>query len=211
MNYKDIIRQGYNKVSHAYYGDNGCPLNNAREDWVKVIIDRLDPGSKVLELGCGCGMPAAKLLAEKFSVLGIDISDTQIDRARQFVPDAEFIRMDFLDYEFPSGHYDAIVSFYAIVHVPLDRQLDLLERITVALKPGGLLMLIAGHRAWTGTEDNWLGVEGATMYWSHADRDTYAEWIKKVGLVLEWEEFIPEDNSGHSLFLAHKPGGKAGC
>lgn len=57
---------------------------------------------------------------------------------------------------------------------------------------------------WTGQEENWLNVEGGTMYWSHTNRDTFVKWLKETGFQVIWDRFIPEGNSGHTLILAKK-------
>ncbi|WP_344613909.1 hypothetical protein [Dactylosporangium salmoneum] len=57
---------------------------------------------------------------------------------------------------------------------------------------------------WTGTEDHWLGGT-ATMWWSHADAATYRHWITQAGLTIDSEQFVPEEDSGHQLFWAHRP------
>lgn len=61
-----------------------------------------------------------------------------------------------------------------------------------------------GSVAWTGTERDWLGVEGATMYWSHADAQTYRRWLGEVGLEVVGDEFVPEGTGGHHLFNARR-------
>jgi hypothetical protein len=55
-----------------------------------------------------------------------------------------------------------------------------------------------GHRAWTGTDENWLG-GGTTMWWSHADADTNRSWLTAAGLVVEHEEFVPEGDGVTSM------------
>ena len=67
---------------------------------------------------------------------------------------------------FPAETYAAVVSFYAIIHVPLAEHEELFHRIARWLRPSGVLLATVGHSAWTGSEDDWLGVPGATMAWS---------------------------------------------
>ena len=62
-------------------------------------------------------------------------------------------------------------------------------------------MATLGHRAWTGTEADWKGAE---MYWSHADVETYRNWLNQHHFVILAEHFIPEGEGGHSLFIAKK-------
>jgi len=63
--------------------------------------------------------------------------------------------------------------------------------------------MTVGSEAWTGVEQDWLGVTGATMYWSHATTETYRDWLAARGLEILEEDFVPEGQAGHHVFLAH--------
>ena len=165
------------------------------------LIPLLDENDPVLDLGCGCGVPATAILAERFSVTGIDISPVQVERARRLVPAAKFFCQDMSEADFPAGSFRAIVSFFAIIHVPVEEQPGILRKLSSWLRPGGYLLATVGTRAWTGMEDNWLG---APMYWSHADRDTYLAWLRQAAFDVLWTRFIPEGDSGHTLLLAKR-------
>lgn len=204
---KDIVKNGYDRVSFAYREDSPDRASESYkqyEAWITELSGYLHASSSVLDLGCGCGVPAAQLLGKRFRVTGVDISTVQIERARKLVPDARFILGDMSEVEFEPSEFDAVVCLYAIIHVPLAEQRRLLTNMSKWLKPGGLLLLSAGYREWTGRESDWLGVDGAEMYWSHADRDTYLDWLMEEGLVIVWDRFVPEANGGHPLFLARK-------
>lgn len=158
-------------------------------------------GDPVLDLGCGCGMPATEILAERFLVTGVDISPVQIERARRLVPAAQFMCRDMSEVEFPPENFGAIVSFFAIIHLPVEEQQNMVRKLSRWLRPGRYLLVTVGTRAWTGTEDNW---HGAPMYWSHADRETYLGWLNEAGFEVLWTQFIPEGDSGHTLLLAKR-------
>jgi SAM-dependent methyltransferase len=198
---KAIVREGYDRVSGAYRADS-APEEPYRS-WLRPIDGALPAGAPVLDLGCGCGVPAARILAERYQVTGVDLSPVQIDRARELVPAARFLCADMTAVEFAPASFAAIVSLYAIIHVPLDEQPALLDRIATWLRPGGLLLIsVGGSDAWTGSEPDWLGVPGGTMYWSHADAATYRRWIEERGLQIERETFVPEGDGGHVLIHA---------
>jgi 2-polyprenyl-3-methyl-5-hydroxy-6-metoxy-1,4-benzoquinol methylase len=159
----------------------------------------------VLDLGCGCGIPVARSLAAAgYQVTGIDFSDVQIERARRLVPAGTFVRADATTIDFPPESFDAIVCLYALIHMPLAAQPHLLRRAATWLRPVGWLLVVSGHRAWTGTIENWLGGQ-APMSWSQADADTYRSWLEKAGLRITSQTFVPEGDSGHTLFWARRP------
>ena len=132
---------------------------------------------------------------------GVDCSAVQIDRARRLVPAATFTRADVSDVDYPQGTFDAVVCLYVLIHLPLAEQPVLLCRIARWLRPGGWLLVTAGHDAWTGTEDRWLGGD-APMWWSHADAATYRDWPAAAGFTVVEETFVPEGVGGHALFWA---------
>ena len=85
--------------------------------------------------------------------------------------------------DFEAESFDAIACFSALIHVPLDRQPTLVTRMASWLRPGGVLLMTAGHRAWTGT-----------------DAVTHRAWLQAAGLRVVAEDFVPEGDGGHAFF-----------
>ncbi len=204
---RELVRRGYDAISRPYRDDAGNSNPSSSEDvshysvWVDELASLLKPFARVLDLGCGAGVPATKLLAERgFEVVGLDFSHVQIERARKLVPGATFIEADIASWDSEPGSFDAVVTFYALIHVPLSDQQDLFPRIRRWLRPGGLLLAIVGDRKWTGVED----YLGAPMFWEHADAATYLDWLERAGLRPVWHRFVPEGESGHVLVLARR-------
>ena len=136
----------------------------------------------------------------------MDVSEVQIGRARGLVPTAAFIRADATKIEFAAGSFDAVVCLYAMIHMPLAAQPALIGRIARWLRPRGWLLMTVGQSAWTGSEQGWLG-GNAVMWWSQSDAASYARWLDQAGLEIVEQRFVPEDDSGHALFWARRPGG----
>ena len=206
---RELVRRGYDAISHAYRGDDGSPAGTTAEEtgryagWLAELADHLGEGASVLDLGCGAGVPAARWLVDAgFVATGVDISEVQIERARRLVPEASFVRADLAAFDAADASVDAVVSLYALIHVPLVDQRRLLPRVHRWLRPGGLLLAIVGHERWSGVED----YHGAPMFWDHADAGTYLRWLEADGFAIVWSRFVPEGASGHELVLARKIG-----
>jgi SAM-dependent methyltransferase len=200
---KDVVRRGYDAVSRRY--DDAYGADTKYASLLDALLGRIPARSAVLDLGCGSGVPVARTLAAAgHRVTGLDISEVQIRRARERVPQAQFIHGDATAATFAPASFDAVVSLYALIHIPLAEQPLLLRQIAGWLRPGGWFLATTGHRAWTGSEDNWLG-GGAPMWWSHTDAATNRDWITQAGLTVERQEFVPEGDGGHALFWARRP------
>jgi SAM-dependent methyltransferase len=202
---RDLVRRGYDAISEAYRSDDGQPNPTGAEDmaryrgWIDELAELISSPSRILDLGCGSGLPGTKLLVEKgFEVVGLDFSEVQIERARRLVPGANLVRADMAEWDAEPASFDAVVSFYALIHVPLEDQRALLPRIRRWLRPGGYLMAIVGHQRWTGVEE----YLGAPMFWDHADAATYLDWLEQAGLRPIWHRYVPEGKVGHVLVLA---------
>jgi SAM-dependent methyltransferase len=206
---RELVRRGYDTISVPYRSDDGAAARSSREDvsrysgWVAELADLLPTGATVLDLGCGAGVPATQELAcHGLRVAGVDFSAVQLARARRLVPAASLVQADMTALHLWPSSLDAVVSFYALIHVPLADQRALFPRIRGWLRPGGYLLAIVGADRWTGTE-RYLG---ADMFWGHADTTTYLRWFAAARLVPIWHRFIPEGDVGHGLILARAAG-----
>lgn len=203
---KQLVRDGWDQVSRIYRPDGANPdvFGHSFEEhraWLTPLFEGLPPGARVLDLGCGCGVPDCASLAERFDVTGVDISETQIARARQRVPHATFVRADMTEIAFPERSFQAVVCLYSLIHVPLAEQRALLSAIRRWLVPRGWFIVITGHESYEGVEENWLG-SGVPMFWSHADARTYRRWLRQAGFEVLSQLLVPEGTSGHELFHA---------
>ncbi len=187
---------------HIHLGHYGSPTRpkdflEAKEDFVNEMVgwaglDRLPPGTTVLDVGCGIG-GSSRILARDygFAVTGVSISPNQIERARELTPpglSAGFQIDDAMALSFPDASFDAVWSVEAGPHMP-DKAIFAKELLRV-LKPGGVLALAD----WDQRDDRRrpLGFwEKAVMrqlldQWSHpafSSIEGFSELLKATGLV----------------------------
>jgi cyclopropane fatty-acyl-phospholipid synthase-like methyltransferase len=178
IDYKDFVRAGYDSCAGAYDQARSKEVNPE----LGLLTSRLRDGAQILDIGCGAGIPVSRTLAERFSVIGVDISGEMIKRARANVPRAELLQGDIMTMDFPPGRFDAIVSFHAVFHLPREEHPELFRSIHTWLKPGGyLLATVASHNEAPYTENDFFGV---SMYWSNYGLDEYREMLRETGFTL---------------------------
>jgi ubiquinone/menaquinone biosynthesis C-methylase UbiE len=108
----------------------------------RLLLDQLPPNChRVLDVGCGAGLFAARLAPYVEQVDAIDCSAAMIGLARQRVPDnVNCILGDVGTHPLPDAGYDAIVSICALHHMDLETAL---QRFATLLRPEGVLAAIA--------------------------------------------------------------------
>ncbi|WAT18020.1 class I SAM-dependent methyltransferase [Aurantiacibacter sp. MUD11] len=103
--------------------------------WLDGFLDRLPEGAHVLELGCGGGKDAQRMLERGFSVDMTDGSIGMAKKARERTgQDVRILRFAELDAD---AAYDAVWAHASLHHQPLAGLGDVLCRIHRALRPGG--------------------------------------------------------------------------
>lgn len=183
--YRALVRDGYDQVAADF---NGARLAESG-DVLAPLLEMLRPGSRVLDLGCGTGVPIARTLARAHQVVGIDMSGGQLALARRQVPEADFVRGDMSRVAFRPGSFDAVVSFYAIFHLPLAEHAPLIARISAWLKPGGYLMVTLSPDREEGYTEEFFGAE---MYWSNLSLPEYRALLVASGF-----EVLSDSVVGH--------------
>lgn len=195
----DVVKRGYDKVAESYLAERDRFKNSEHLDRLTAL---LSPRSTILDIGCGAGIPIDRYLISKgHKVAGIDISEKQIELAKRYVPEGDYKVADML--ELREGEYsvDAVVSFYAIFHIPREKHPTILRAVHSFLKPGGYMLITMGASEWEGTEDDFFGGE---MYWSHYDRRKNRELVENTGLTVLLDEIDSAGGEAHQVLLARK-------
>lgn len=112
------------------------------------IVDalRLEPGARVLDVGCGPGRHAHELARRGIAVHGVDISERFVEVARNDAPDgATFERLDARSLRF-DGEFDAVICLcqgaFGLMTASGDDEV-VIEGMVRSLRPGGRLALSA--------------------------------------------------------------------
>lgn len=177
------VAAGYDAVGAEYFDFYRADIPEKLTRYVDSFAAQLQPGSSVLELGCGNGLPVAKTLATEFEVTGVDVSEKQIERARTNVPNAEFLAADMSKLDYPADSLGGVIALYSIIHLPCELHGDLFTSIYSWLKPGGVfLATLNSTESEDWIEEDWFG---APMYWSGYAPERTREMIEESGLVLE--------------------------
>lgn len=151
--YEDIERdregqaEAFDSIGDRY--DEAFPHKTGQLATGKWLAGALPAGSRILELGCGTGLPTARQMIDAgHELVGVDLSQRMVELARRNVPEATIHHMDLADLR-PggsgeelaggSGRYDGVLAFFSLLMLPR-REIPLaLGMVHGLLVPGGLL------------------------------------------------------------------------
>lgn len=176
------------------------PLAEAFDGWLKM----LPSGGHILDAGCGHGQPViARLVEQGFQVTGVDLSPKMLERARQQFPQASFHQKPVTMID-DQAVYDGACSFNSLLYLdPIDL-LHSINRLHSALKPGGLLFLMAFDSGpdWRGEPfgyrlDHWM--------WSwHYGMEEAASLLEEHGYFEVIETRVVQRDEGEAARIAQE-------
>jgi ubiquinone/menaquinone biosynthesis C-methylase UbiE len=149
-----------------------APENSFRERFGRRTVERLGlrPGERVLDVCCGSGssaIPAARAVGPSGLVLGIDLAERMLERARGKAAglglrNVDFRRADMLDLPVEPAAFDAVICVFGIFFV--SDMAAAVRSLWKAVRPGGHLAITSwGPRRFEpGVSAFWNAVEQLT-------------------------------------------------
>ncbi|MGE0400335.1 MAG: cyclopropane fatty acyl phospholipid synthase [Kofleriaceae bacterium] len=131
----------------AYYGSGAKTLQEAQNAKLDLVARKvgLQPGMRVLDLGCGWG-GMASWAAEKYgcSVIGVTLSKDQVALGNEmWGPKGKKLDVELrlCDYRDVTGTFDRVISIGMMEHVGPKNHRDMLSVMHARLKPDGVALI----------------------------------------------------------------------
>ncbi|MEV6780658.1 class I SAM-dependent DNA methyltransferase [Streptomyces syringium] len=166
--------------------DDAFPHKEGQLEAGAWLAAELPPGSRILDLGCGTGLPTARQLTDAgHHVIGVDLSPGMLKLARDNVPDADFRLGDLAELrDGRLGTFDGIAAFFALLMLPRPEIPHALRMLYGMLRPGGLLALSMVE---ADVDDFAIPFLGNTIRVSGYLRDELRQVVREAGFEITGE------------------------
>ena len=122
------------------YGEPGWAYGEQANDYLRSVVDRLAPHSRILCLAEGEGRNAAFLTAHGHSCVAVDQSIVGLQKAQAWIArqggQLEIIEADLATWTPAVASFDAFISIFA--HLPAVHRARMHAAAVAALRPGGI-------------------------------------------------------------------------
>ncbi len=153
---------------------------------------------RVLDLGCGSGLPIGRYLAERNTeIVGVDAAPTMTTLYAQNVPSAETVTTDMRGLNL-ERQFDAVLAWDSFFHLTADDQRVMFGTFAAHAAPLATLMFTSGHIAGEAIGQ----VADAAIYHASLAQDEYRALLDAAGFrVLHYKPEDP-DCANHTIWLA---------
>ena len=170
----------YDALAPRWDAWSSAIVPDVREEWARKIEQHATPGERVVELGCGTGVPVGRFLAARYEYTGIDASPGMVAQARAALPGANLLRADMHTVDFPPASLGAVIAFSSISHTPRDQHAALFAKIAAWIRLGGVFIGNLHSRDDPDSyEPTWLGA--GPMRWSGFNGTTNIRLLTEAG------------------------------
>lgn len=178
-------------LHYGFWDKNTQSVKDALLNENKFLADILNisSGGKILDAGCGIG-GSTIWLAKNFniSVMGITLSEKQLEKARQLAKNhevqdrVEFHLQNFLHTKFLDNHFDVVWAIESVCHA--ENKKEFLREAYRILRPGGKIVVADGVLK-RDVEDSEKEIykdflDGLVLP-NLAKIDDFENWMKEVG------------------------------
>ena len=190
---------GYEAVSEEFLAGRGSSKTRSIAIGVKEVrkwARTLQPGSHVVDLGCGPGFPITVVLVEEgLCAFGIDAAPSFVVAFQRSLPGIPILCESVLESRFFDRTFDAVLSWGLMFLLKAEEQHHLIQKIAEILVPGGRLLFTSGAKSgiW---KDAMTGLESVSL-----GADQYRKLLEGVGISVA-EEY--EDVGENHYFDAFK-------
>jgi len=176
-----------------------CPWND--KVWHERFVGGLEPGARVLDLGCGPGRPVAQHMIERgLRVTGIDSSPAMIELCRSRLPGHEWLVADMRQLAL-GRRFDGILAWDSFFHLDYAAQRLMFAVFDNHASAGAILMFNSGPEHGEAIGE----FEGDPLYHASLAPSEYEALIGRSGFEVIQHTTNDPAAGGRTVWLCRRP------
>lgn len=161
----DLNKRAWDNLAERY--DDRSGTLKEFSDVFNTFMEKLPEKGRVLDLGCGTGLPYARHLVENgFEVLGVDLSEGMVNVASRNVPGAKFVQLSMSEIPY-RDEFDGVISSFSMLLLSPILFKETASRVHSALLDGGQFYLSLNEPAGVSDDPDsevFVNIMGQDMY-----------------------------------------------
>jgi SAM-dependent methyltransferase len=190
----------YDLIAHWYATDRGQCKRPTGVPEVTDLAASLPRGARVLDIGCGTGIPLTRILLDAgHQVVGLDSSGRMLAFFRANLPGVPVVRGLVQHGAFADDTFDAAIAWGVMLHLTQPHQVKAIASVSRMLRAGAPFLFtsadVDGHDALEGT------MKGVMFRYYSFTRDSYRALLAEHGLTLL---SVHADHGENMYYLSRK-------
>ena len=170
----------YNKYADEFYHSTVSVEFTAMQD---RFLRKLKKGFYILDFGCGSGRDTRYFLEQGYHVEAIDGSAELCKRASQYT--GIQVKQMLFEELATVNMYDGIWACSSILHLPIDKLENVMQKMTTALKKSGIIYTSFKYGTFSGERNG--------RFFTDMTETTFADLLQRVDDLEVEEQWVTSD------------------
>lgn len=168
--------------------------------WLDRFMNPLPANGRILDIGCGNGMPIADyFIRQGFQVTGVDSSPQMIDRCLQRFPEQRWVVADMRSLAL-ADTFDGLIAWDSFFHLTRDAQRRMFNIFRQHTNSMATLMFTSG----TSNGEAIGSFEGEALYHASLAPEEYRQLLQEQGFSVVKTVIEDPDCGGRTVWLAQR-------
>jgi SAM-dependent methyltransferase len=190
----------YERNAYAWDEQRGRPRPLMEQGWLDRFTALISASGAILDIGCGSGKPiAAHLIAQGYTVAGVDSSPTMIDMCSDRFPAHSWLIADMRTLAL-GKRFAGVIAWDSFFHLSPDDQRLMFPIFHAHAAPGAPLLFTSGPRH----GDAIGSFEGEPLYHGSLDPAEYRTLLRDNGFAVADHAAEDPTCGGHTVWLAQR-------
>lgn len=195
-----LVLNSYDLIAEQWHAGRATFFRE--RPYIERMVQSLEHGAPILDLGCGTGAPIARHVVERgFRVTGVDQSRAMLKIAQRVVPAAAWVQADIRTVQFVA-HFAAVVAWDSIFHIDRRDHASIFGNVYQWLRPGGRFLVSVGGSSDPGFTSEMFG---QPFFYSGFAPEEARQLLETHGFHILLQEVDDPSSRGRVAILAQKP------